>query len=240
MKITDEIANILKSYVYLYLNPYNGEIFYVGKGKGNRLFSHLDEKSETEKCARISEIRNDGKEPMIDLLRYGLTDSQAKLVESAVIDLLGKTKLTNKVSGNHASSYGRITSRELINMLEAKPIKIRHKAILITINQLYRSDMTPLELYEATRGIWKIGPRRNQAEFVIAVYQGVVREVYRIYHWYPAGTLEYQTRDSTEFTSPKNRKRWEFSGKVADDIREEYVGYSVGPGGQNPIRYVNI
>jgi uncharacterized protein len=123
-------------------------------------------------------------------------------------------------------------------MLSAKPVEVQHKAILITINQLYRSDMTTLELYEATRGIWKLGPRRNKAEYAMAVYQGIVREVYRIDEWYPAGTLDYQTRDSSDF---KGSGRWEFSGKVADDdIRKEYVGFSVGKSGQNPIRYANI
>ena len=70
----------------------------------------------------------------------------------------------------------------------------------------------------------------------MAVYQGIVREVYRIDQWHPAGTLEYRTRDSSDF---RDSGRWEFSGEVAREIREEYAGFSVGKGGQNPIRYVN-
>ena len=146
MQITDEIAGILKSYVYVYIDPRNSEPFYIGKGQGNRLLSHLDDQSDTEKVARIAEIRRQGKEPQIDILRYGLSDSEATLVEAAAIDLIGKAKLTNRVSGHHKRSFGRITSQEVITMLAAKPVKVRHKAILITINQLYRSDMTPLEL----------------------------------------------------------------------------------------------
>jgi hypothetical protein len=237
MEITDEIAGILKSYVYVYIDPRNGEPFYIGKGRGNRLFSHLDDQSDTERVARIAEIRRQGKEPQIDILRYGLSDSEATLVEATVIDLIGKAKLTNCVSGYHKHSFGRITSHELITMLAAKPVKVRHKAILITINQLYRSDMTPLELYEAARGIWVVGPRRNKAEYAMAVYQGIVREVYRVDQWHPFGTLEYQARDSSDF---RDSGRWEFSGDVAHEIREEYVGFSVGKGGQNPIRYVNV
>jgi len=237
MKITDEISDILKSYVYVYIDPRNREPFYIGKGKGNRLFSHLDDQTDTEKVARIAEIRQNGKEPQIDILRYGLSDSEAALVEAAAIDLIGRAKLTNRVSGYHKGSFGRITSQELITMLAAKPVEVRHKAILITINKLYRSNMTPLELYEATRGIWVVGSRRNNAEYAMAVYQGIVREVYRVRQWYPAGTLEYQTRDSSDF---RNSGRWEFSGDVAHEIRDEYVGFSVGKGGQNPIRYVNV
>ncbi len=237
MEITSEIADTLKSYVYVYVDPRNGEPFYIGKGQGNRLFSHLEDQSDTEKVAKIAEIRRQGKEPQIDILRYGLSDSEASLVEAAVINMIGKANLTNRIAGYHKRSFGRITSQELITMLAAKPVKVRHKAILITINKLYRSDMTPLELYEATRGIWVVGLRRNKTEYAMAVYQGIVREVYRIDIWHPAGTLEYQTRNSSHF---KNSGRWEFSGDVAHEIREEYVGFSVGKGGQNPIRYVNV
>lgn len=122
-------------------------------------------------------------------------------------------------------------------MLSAKPVRVQHKPILIPINKVYRSDITAEELYEATRGIWVVGHRREQAEYGMAVYQGIVREVYRIQKWHPAGTLKYHTRDSKDF---KSSGRWEFERIVATDIRDEYVGNSVGMGGQNPIRYKNV
>jgi len=235
--LTKDVAETLKSYVYVYIDPRNGEPFYIGKGKGERLFSHLDDHSDTCKVARIAEIRHSGKEPQIDILRYGLSDNEAALVEAAAIDLIGKGRLTNIVSGIHSQSFGRITSQDLFTLLTPKPVTVRHKAILITINKLYRSQMTPLELYEATCGIWVIGPRRKNAEYAMSVYQGIIREVYRIKEWHSAGTREYQTRDSSDF---KSRGRWEFEGIVADEIRDEYIGFSVGKGGQNPIRYMNI
>ena len=97
--------------------------------------------------------------------------------------------------------------------------------------------MSNEELYEATRGIWKLGSRRDHAEYVMAVYQGIVREVYRIEKWRPAGTLPYKTRDAEGF---KKSGRWEFEGVIATEVRDEYIGNSVGLGGQNPIRYKNI
>jgi hypothetical protein len=238
LKIEGEVAKILKSYVYVYIDPRNGKPFYIGKGKGNRLFSHLKEQSEIEKVARIAEIRQSGKEPRIEILRYGLSDSEARLVEAASIDLIGKSRLTNRMSGHHESSFGRITSQRVITMLTAKKVKVQHKAILLTINKLYRSDMSKEELYETTRGFWVAGEtRRNKVEYALALYQGIVLEVYRIKQWHPAGTLKYKYRDSSD---PKNIDRWEFSGSIARDIRDEYIGFSVGKAGQNPIRYVNI
>ena len=118
-----------------------------------------------------------------------------------------------------------------------KPIKVTHKAILLTINRLYRSGMTSQELYETARGFWRVGPRKDKAEYAIVLLKGIVLEVYRIEQWYPAGTLEYHTRDSSNF---KNSRRWEFSGEVAYEIRDEYVDFLVGKGNQNPIRYRNV
>ena len=238
MKITFEVAKILKSYVYVYIDPRNGKPFYIGRGKGNRLFSHLSEKSEANKVKKIAEIRRSGKKPRIEVLRYGLSDSEAELVEAAAIDLIGKAKLTNGLAGHHKGSFGRITSQRVISLLRAKKINVKHKAILITINKLYRSDMTKAELYETTRGIWVVGEKsRNKVEYAIALFQGIVLEVYRIKKWHPAGTLPYKNRDASDF---KDSGRWEFSGSIAEDIRDEYIGFSVGKAGQNPIRYANI
>lgn len=237
MKMPDEVAATLGSYVYVYIDPRDGKPFYIGKGVGSRCFAHLEDKTESEKVQRIAEIRAAGKEPLIDLLRYGLTDREAALVEAAAIDLIGKENLTNKVVGFHKGTFGRITSDEVITMLAAKPVKIQHDVILITINQKYRSGIPKVELYEATRGLWKVGKKnRERVDYAMAVYQGIVREVYRIERWLPAGTLDYHTRDDIE--RRKDSGRWEFEGEVAHDLHDMYVGHRVGKGGQNPIRYV--
>jgi hypothetical protein len=97
--------------------------------------------------------------------------------------------------------------------------------------------MTPEELYEATRKSWVIGPRREWVDLALAVYQGIVREVYRVRAWHPADTLANKGADAP---GQAGSRRWEFEGEVAQDVRDAYVGFSVGKGGQNPIRYVNV
>src|SRR4051794_21023732 len=98
---------------------------------------------------------------------------------------------------------------------------IKQQTMLIRINELYYDGMTPQELYEATRGIWRVGGRREQAELAMAVFKGVVLEVYRVHQWHPAGTTEYETRDGESFLGCD---RWEFTGEVAMDVRNEYIG----------------
>ena len=57
-----EVARKLQTYVYRLMDPRNGETFYVGKGKNNRVFSHIREEQDPEddgmdnKLARIREI----------------------------------------------------------------------------------------------------------------------------------------------------------------------------------------
>jgi hypothetical protein len=168
-----------------------------------------------------------------------MTSDEASLVEEAAIDLVGFSKLTNAVRGNHRGTFGRISSKELIIMLTAKSAKFEHEAILIVTNRLYRSDMTDKELYEATRGTWKIALKRHKLVLAMAVYQGIVREVYQIRGWLPACTLTYETRDSRTL---KKAGRYEFEGNVAHDVRDQYVGFSVKKilgKGRFPLRHVN-
>jgi uncharacterized protein len=234
-----EVIEALKSYVYLYVDPRNGRPFYVGKGVGSRAFAHLADADESEKVERIAAIRSSGKEPRVEILRHGLTDDQAALVEAAVIDCIGLDRLTNAVSGHHSRSFGRVSVEDVLLAQTAPKADILEASMLITINRLYRSGMTPVELYEATRGIWKVGRRREKAEFAMAVFQGVIREVYRIKRWHPAGTLPYVTRDAEEFSESG---RWEFEGRVATEQSNRYVRTSIRHllkgSNQNPIRYV--
>ena len=43
--------------------------------------------------------------------------------------------------------------------------------------------MGPMELYDYTRGIWKIGPKRDRVDYAFAVYDGVIQETYKIESW---------------------------------------------------------
>lgn len=238
-QLSKALIDKLKYYVYIYSDPDTKEIFYVGKGKGNRLYSHLFDTLESEKVKRINAIRERGKEPQIELLVHGIEDEETAFkVEAAAIDLLGKEFLTNKSRGWQSSRYGRIELNKLISVYEKEPAVITEKAILIRINQLFRYDMTPVELYDATRGIWKVGERRNNAELAFSIFDGIVQQVYRVIQWFPAGST-FSTRNDLDGSD-----RWEFVGKIAEEtILNKYIGKSVGyyfsKSSQNPIMYVN-
>jgi uncharacterized protein len=237
-----EIIEEIKSYVYIYSDPDTQEPFYVGKGQGNRCFQHMEDQSESAKVEKLKELEKNNKKPLIELLRYGLTGNEASLLEAALIDFTGLDNLKNRVRGLHSRSLGRIFVEDIILKYTAEDVTIRDdKVLLITINKLYRSRISEEELYESTRGIWKVGERRNKAELAFAIFRGIIREIYEISKWHKAGTLPYKYRDSSSFEASK---RWEFEGKKADEIiRSKYIGKSVrkyiSKGKQNPIKYIN-
>lgn len=242
LRVPPEVAHRLGHYVYLYIDPRNEQPFYVGKGQGGRALSHLSEAAESRKCARIAELRAEGKEPRIDILAHELRDEETAFrIEAAVIDLFGLDALTNEVHGWRSLQLGRIPLPELTMYYAATPVDVRVPALLIRINRLYRYNMTPQELYEATRGVWKVGPRCTKAQYAFAVFEGLVREVYAIESWHAAATTPYTTRDASRLTTAGRR---EFLGRIADAaVRDAYVGRSVArqfPRGlQNPVVYVN-
>lgn len=242
-RVPPGVAERLNYYVYLYVDPRDNKPFYVGKGRGDRALAHLSEQTESRKCARIAAIRAEGKEPRIDILAHGLrSDEDALKIEAAVIDALGPETLVNEVRGWQSIEFGRTPLDELIFQYAAMPVVVEVPALLIRINRLYRHSMTAEQLYEATRGVWKVGAARcKKARYALAVFDGVVREVYEIDSWHPAATTPYATRDAAQLDTKGRR---EFIGHVADaTVRDAYVGRSVAKqfqqGLQNPIMYVN-
>jgi uncharacterized protein len=62
----------------------------------------------------------------------------------------------------------------------AKPVDIEEPVLLIRPNQRYKHGISAKELYEVTRGIWVLGPRREGVTYAFAVFEGIVWEVYEI------------------------------------------------------------
>ena len=104
-KFTKGVSEQLGHYVYLLINPRNGQTFYVGRGQGNRVFSHINEELRvddqedeiTAKLETIREIRRAGLEPTHVIHRHGLDEATAKEVEAALMDYT--PGLTNIASG---------------------------------------------------------------------------------------------------------------------------------------------
>lgn len=230
-------------YVYLLSDPRTGEIFYVGKGVGNRVFAHaedaLEGERESDKLDRIRAIRAAGDEVQHELVRFGLNERTAFEVEAAAIELLGLSDLTNVVAGHHVGERGRMSTDDARSLFEAPPVeRIKEAVLLIRIPRLWYPSMPPEDLFEATNGWWRLGPRREKAAYAFAVNRGVIREVYRIRSWRERRQGDRDWEDDLE----SGRPRWGFEGAVAGELahyRNRSVAHLFKRGEASPVKYVN-
>ena len=126
-------------------------------------------------------------------------------------------------------------------------ITISEKAILIRISKSYHDNMSPIDLYEATRGVWKLGDRREEAEYAFPIADGKILEVYKIQSWHPAGSTAYFTRGqhTNTYGELNIEGRVEFIGVLAaGHIRQKYINQDIThyfkQGSANPTIYLNI
>jgi len=237
------VCEKLHYYIYIYIDPRNGEIFYVGKGKGNRAFAHLSETSEKEKVKRIYAIRASGREPTIEILIHGLEDEETAMrIEASVIDLLDIHQLTNIQRGYHSRTFGRMGIDQVIATYAPKRVVVSDPVLAFRINQTFHYGMNEQELYDYTRHAWKLGRRREQARYAFAVYHGIVQEIYEIEKWLPQNStpnIKHERGESSEV----NTDRWEFVGKVAQaEIRKKYLYSDISAylrSTQQPCVYIN-
>lgn len=93
---------IMNYYVYIYRNPIDNNIFYVGKGKENRAFSHLNRRilnlsiHNNDFSNKIDEILASNMRPHVEIIKYFNEENDAFNYESNLIREIGLDNLTNK------------------------------------------------------------------------------------------------------------------------------------------------
>ena len=212
-KFSNKTISQIGSYVYRLVDPKNGETFYVGKGKGNRVFEHasgeLKNKKPTDKIERIKRIKQDGLEVIHIIQRWGLTDEEAKLVESVVMDCY--PGLTN-IQGGYDSDHGVINSKTLEKMFSLESYdEPEFNYILIKVQQRYIDKHSEKEdpIYEAVRYAWKLSmDKASKCKYVFAIVDGIVKGVFEVEEW------KYV---------PDRDNRLEFIGKRIKELEDIYV-----------------
>ena len=238
-----EVEAELKWYVYRLVDPRNGETFYVGKGKGNRVFAHalgkLEYKDEIAsdaadpKFQRIHGIKATGLEVSHVIHRHGLaSETLAYEIEAALIDAY--PGLTNRKSGHESRDRGCRHVDEICAEYEAEPFVVTEPLVLISIGNLWRV----LGIYEAVQCAWRIRKdKAKQCRLVLAHVRGVVKGAYRPTEWLDATTTNFH---QMERDMPG---RLGFKGEEAEElVWNSFVGKRVPEvyrkkGAQNPVRH---
>ena len=222
------VIEALKYYVYCLVNPRDNKIFYIGKGKGNRVFQHakdsLNENDQSLKLDIIRSILREGKQVGLFILRHNLTEETAFVVESVLIDLLTYQKfnktnqLANIVAGHHQWDEGIKSIEEINAIYNCDKIDVNNgdTLLLVSLNRSFNQAKADgvyrrVDIYEATRKYWdNISPKRApNIRYVLGVYKGVVRSVIEVRSW--KWTLIAE--DGTKF----KRERCIFEGNLLEN-----------------------
>lgn len=245
----EEVIKQIGYYVYLLVDPRDKSIFYVGKGRGNRVFQHEIEAGvddddhymcNEKKIQKIREIQDVGLEVERYLLRYGLDEKEAYTLESAVIDLLSSDKfvghhLLNAVSGHGSKIFGLQNVKNIEDAMSRGEIDLENvpdKVISININSGYYDKGA----YEAVRGNWNLSKERaDRADYVLADFKGIVVGVFK------PNEKGWQPVECDPDKAELNRNWYAFEGEEVTDpeILDRYLHKKVvkSKGSQNPIRY---
>lgn len=247
--IPSEVADKLGWYVYRLIDPRNGETFYVGKGKGNRLFEHVNgalaavslgndsEDAQDLKSQRIKEIHVADLQVGHVIHRHGIeSEDIAFQIEAAVMDAY--PGLANRAGGHDSGDYGCRHVKEIIDEYSATEFEVSDRLILISINKSF--DEEGKSVYDAVRGIWRMSMSRAQGySLVLAHRRGVVIGAFFPSRWLPA------TPENFPWIPEPVPTRIGFEGVEADkDTWDRYVGRRVperfrAKGAANPVRFID-
>ena len=231
----------LKYYVYRLIDPRNGSTFYIGKGKGNRVFDHATlaagspnfKNGEIPCVDRIREIYSVNLEPTYVIHRHGMSESEASEVEAALIDLFDG-QLTNVATGQGSHDRGPAHVQQLVEDYDAEVIEFEPDDRIMVI-KIRSETQCRLGTYLAVRASWKVNLKKAQrAEIILAAVNGICRGVYDKCKW----------RESKEHTGPL--PRYEFDGTEAPkNIAKKYLGKRlpdkmIRKGAVNPIFYTYV
>jgi hypothetical protein len=83
-------------YIYAYIDPHNNEPFYIGKGRGDRAYRHLDPSWHSAQDSpfyrKLYKMLENQHPPGILIIKDGLTEEDAYESETALIQLVGKQR----------------------------------------------------------------------------------------------------------------------------------------------------
>ena len=248
------VAAKLGWYVYLLVAPGSGQPFYVGRGRGDRCFQHVQaarpgaseigvpgdgpvggdhqgtgtppgrtdpRPRKFPALDRIRQIDAEEGPVRVEILRYGLSPDEARLVMSAASDALGLPADLKR--GSQRQGAADLGTR----LAKRAKFKRDHQVVLLRVGP--KGADTD---YDRVRHGWRIGrrwtdPRSTRSpRWAVIVAGELVVGVYRIEGWEATPLQGRPGRPGPPGTT-RSTYRQSFIGVRDDQLESRYVGRSV-------------
>ncbi|AMJ76757.1 LEM-3-like GIY-YIG domain-containing protein [Alteromonas stellipolaris] len=254
------MLDVLGNYVYALVDPGTKEIFYVGMASkkpnnrtNERATKHFDfDKAVTAKEKKIkSLLQHYDKFQIIHIVRHNLPDGVAVHVEAALIDALStNTKLTNLKRGDGTKlgikTWAQVAIEKGTDFIELDALEqfAREKNIRLTLLHIksYREDLEAHEIYDLTRGYWRIAQKKanlDKPTIAVACVGNAIVCAYRVVSWLPAGTTFSSVFDKRQIEVLQNtgvaqegNTLKEFIGQLATKAEFPYSQYKITLNGE--------
>ena len=243
-----EMVARLGVYVYALVDPTDGRPFYIGKGRGNRVFQHVwsakgakpmdnsenvgaaDSAAVTsKKNTRINQMFAAGFGVEHWIIRHGITteDSADKVAfgaEQCLLDFAGLAQidLVNLAGGHVTTDHGMLTAEELTLQYCAEPAPaLPAPCALIKVNAAADPSATAEQIYQWSREAWIVGDaaRAIHGLPILVFADDIVRAVHRADSWALAGIHRAKGQRAV--------RKWRYLGEPDPALEEIYVGKSL-------------
>ena len=241
-EFSPEVRKELKYYVYRLVDPRDGTTFYVGKGKGNRVFQHVKmalklnhangegkdpEDEVSAKYKQIQDIHAAGLKVICIIHRHHIESEKVAFeIEAALIEAY--PGLTNIQDGHGNMDFGCANASEIQRIYKAEEAEIaKGKFVIIKVKESIVNARG--SLYEAVRRAWRINVENAKGKRVLACVNGLIRGVFVV--------------DGEWKKDEERLSRWYFDGREVDDREaRELIGKRLPKsyakkGAANPVCY---
>ncbi|TJZ80222.1 GIY-YIG nuclease family protein [Rhodococcus oryzae] len=241
------VAEQLGRYVYALLDPRNRSVFYVGSGRGNRVFGHVwaaleeneslrllerQEKDSSESTAatigRIRDVYDSGHEVEHFIVAHRITsaddDRVADEIGRALVGVLGLIEPDTEFPGVTNPSDGPLettaaTVDDLVLQYAAEPVPdLPTPCFLVEVKGAAKRGTTPDEIYAMSRQSWAAGNAvRDSAKIPVIVFAD---NIVRAVYRAESWAMVPRSTDTT---------LWRFTGTADPELEAQYVNKRVTP-----------
>jgi hypothetical protein len=197
----------LGKYIYALRDPRDGKIFYVGQGKGDRVFSHFGEaegdlnsskpfNKMSSKVIRILDIWKNNEDVEWFILSYNLPEVEyvAHIIESAIYDSLSESQNGEPLNDISPPKSSRLMPDDLVVMAAefVNPLIPIKSVLVFSIQNALFKGVSP---YNATRSAWVISNnyRNLKPSFAVGLKNSISKGSFEISSWSSvAGTNRHE------------------------------------------------